>query len=61
MKKQAADQPWILLPAAGYNESFGGDPAPGAKKQLKVEYSINGKDGDQTFAENELIVLPTPE
>ena len=42
------------------NSSFGGDPAPNAVKQLKIQYKINGKAGEATFAENALIVLPMP-
>ena len=52
--------PLITLPENTYNKSFGGDPAPGSTKQLKVQYKINGKPGEATFAEGALIVLPTP-
>lgn len=52
--------PLILLPAANYNDSFGGDPAPGTPKILKVQYQVNGKAGDVTFPENAPIVLPMP-
>lgn len=58
--KQATDLPLISLPAETYNASFGGDPTPGAVKQLKVQYKINGKAAEATFAENALIVLPMP-
>ncbi len=58
--KQATDLPLISLPAEGYNASFGGDPAPNAVKQLKVQYKINGKAGEVAFPENALIVLPMP-
>lgn len=60
LQKQAAAVQLVSLPMATYNESFGGDPAPGVVKQLKVQYKINGKDGSATFAENALIVLPMP-
>ena len=60
LKKQAGDVPVITLPAAGYNASFGGDPAPNAPKKLKVQYKLNGKSGEATFAENALIIFPTP-
>lgn len=50
----------IALPSPKYNESFGGDPAPNVVKQLKVQYRINGKDGEATFAENADIDLPAP-
>jgi len=60
LQKQAGDLQLIALPAATYNEAFGGDPAPGTAKQLKVQYRINGKPGEATFAENALIILPMP-
>ncbi len=60
VKKQAGDLPLITLTAEGYNASFGGDPAPNTVKQLKIQYKINGKAGEATFAENALIVLPMP-
>jgi HEAT repeat protein len=60
LQKQASDFQLVSLPQAGYNEAFGGDPAPNTVKQLKVQYRINGKDGQATFAENALIVLPMP-
>lgn len=60
VKKQASDLPVISLAADGYNASFGGDPAPNTVKQLKIQYKINGKTGEATFAENALIVLPMP-
>ena len=60
VKKQASDLPLITLASPSYNTAFGGDPAPGAVKQLKVKYTINGKAGEATFAEDALIVLPMP-
>lgn len=60
LKKQLTGLPLVTLPSANYNEAFGGDPAPGTPKQLKIQYRINGKSGEATFAENALIVLPMP-
>jgi HEAT repeat protein len=60
LQKHAGDLQLISLPAATYNEAFGGDPAAGAAKQLKVQYRINGKPSEATFAENSLIILPMP-
>jgi hypothetical protein len=60
LQKHARDLQLISLPAATYNEAFGGDPAAGTAKQLKVQYHINGKPGEATFAENALIILPMP-
>lgn len=60
LKKHAGDLPIITLPSESYNAAFGGDPAPNAKKQLKVQYKINGKAGEASFAEDALIILPMP-
>lgn len=60
LRKHAGDLPLISLSAKGYNANFGGDPAPGVQKKLKVQYRINGKSGEASFAENALIILPTP-
>jgi len=58
LRKHAADTALVALPNANYNEAFGGDPASGVVKQLKVQYKINGKSSEATFAENALIILP---
>ena len=60
LRKQAGDLPLITLASGTYNASFGGDPAPGVVKQLKVEYKINGRPGDASFPENAIIILPMP-
>jgi HEAT repeat protein len=60
LRKQATDLPLITLPDTTYNKSFGGDPAPGNDKKLKVQYKLNGKPGEATFAEGALILLPMP-
>jgi len=60
LRKQVGDLPLITLASSSYNTSFGGDPASGSVKQLKVQYRINGKAGEATFAENDLIILPMP-
>lgn len=60
IQKQAGDLQLISLPQANYNESFGGDPAPSTPKQLRIQYKINGQEGQATFAENALIILPLP-
>lgn len=60
VKKQAGDLPLITLTSPSYNTAFGGDPAPSTVKQLKIKYSINGKAGEASFAEDALIVLPMP-
>lgn len=60
LRSRFSGAPQIALPSPKYNESFGGDPAPGVVKQLIVHYRINGKDGEATFAENADIDLPTP-
>ena len=60
LRRHVRDFPLIVLPSSSYNASFGGDPAPGIVKQLKVQYRINGKAGEASFAENATIVLPVP-
>ncbi len=60
LQKQATDTPLISLSTASYNEAFGGDPAPNAAKQLKVQYKINDKPADVSLPENALIILPMP-
>jgi HEAT repeat protein len=57
LRQHLKGSPQIDLPA-GYNVVFGGDPTPGVKKQLKVQYRLNGKLGDAAFDENQPIVLP---
>jgi hypothetical protein len=60
LRRQAGDLPLVTLPAASYNASFGGDPAPGTPKKLTVQYRINGKEAKATFDENDVILLPMP-
>ncbi len=60
LRKYAKDYRIIFLPSASYNESFGGDPASGIPKQLKIKYGIDGKQGEVSLNENATIVLPIP-
>jgi HEAT repeat protein len=60
LRAHSSGTPQITLPSPSYNESFGGDPAEGVSKQLKVQYRINGKAGEAIFAENAPIELPLP-
>jgi len=60
LQKQVSDLPLITLASGSYNTSFGGDPLPGSVKVLKVQYKINGKAAEASFAEDALIVLPMP-
>jgi HEAT repeat protein len=60
LQKQATDLPLINLPNASYNASFGGDPVPNSPKQLKIKYKLNDKEGEATFPEDAIILLPTP-
>jgi len=60
VQKAATDLQLISLPSPSYVAAFGGDPAPGTQKQLKIQYRINGKADDATFGENALIILPMP-
>ncbi len=60
LQRHVGDSPLISLPSPNYSASFGGDPLPGTVKQLKVQYRINGKPGEATFAENATVMLPIP-
>jgi HEAT repeat protein len=60
LQKQATDLQLIPLPSPSYTASFGGDPVPGTAKKLSIEYKIDGKTGNETFAENALVILPLP-
>jgi hypothetical protein len=60
LRKRSGSGQLIVLADPSYNKSFGGDPAPGQRKQLTVKYSIDGKIGEATFNEDAAIQLPTP-
>ena len=60
LRRHVCEFPVIVLPSTSYNASFGGDPAPQVVKQLKVEYRIDGKPGEASFAEDSTIMLPVP-
>lgn len=61
LQKHVGDQPRITLPESTFNATFGGDPSPGNTKQLKVQYRINDKTGELTFAENSMLLFPIPQ
>lgn len=60
LQSRVVGLPIIPLPSPQYNSAFGGDPASGIVKQLKIQYTIDGKAGEATFPENAAIVLPIP-
>jgi HEAT repeat protein len=60
LRRHAKNYRVVFLPGATYNESFGGDPAPGTIKQLKIKYRIDGKEGEVSLNENATVVLPMP-
>ena len=60
LRRHARNYRVIFLPSTSYNETFGGDPAPGVVKHLKVRYRIDGKEGEATLNENATVVLPMP-
>lgn len=60
LRQYAKNYRIIFLPNGSYNETFGGDPAPGTPKQLKIKYRIDGKDGEVSLNENAPVVLPLP-
>jgi HEAT repeat protein len=60
LQKQVTDVQLVPLPSPSYTASFGGDPVPGTAKKLKIEYKLDGKTGNESFAENALVILPMP-
>ncbi len=60
LQKHADGIQYISLPSPSYPVAFGGDPAPGTAKKLKIQYKIDGKSGDETFADNAIVILPMP-
>lgn len=58
LRKMAGTVALVNLPST-YPATFG-DPLPGTKKELKVQYRINGKDGTATFPDNSVLLLPMP-
>ncbi len=60
LRRHVRGFPMIVLPSPQYNSSLGGDPVPGVVKTLKVQYRIDGKDGEVELPENATIVLPLP-
>ncbi|MDO4558241.1 MAG: PBS lyase, partial [Planctomycetia bacterium] len=61
LRKYVGCFPVVLLPTTSYNSAFGGDPAGGIVKELKVEYRMDGKSGVASFTENAPVTLPVPE
>jgi len=57
IRKRVGGLPLIVLAQPSYNAAFGGDPAPGTKKQLVVEYALDGKAGRKAFEEDAAILL----
>ena len=60
LKKHVSDFPLIALPSGRYNSAFGGDPVPNVAKTLKIQYRMDGKQGEVELRENAAILLPTP-
>ncbi|TWU35030.1 HEAT repeat domain-containing protein [Novipirellula artificiosorum] len=60
LRKYAKSYRIIFLPSESYNTTFGGDPAQGVVKQLKIKYRIDGKEAEVTLNENATIILPLP-
>ncbi|TWT84183.1 HEAT repeat protein [Planctomycetes bacterium CA13] len=58
VRNAVGDIPYVALPNSSFNQSFGGDPAPGEKKLLKIKYQLDGKEGEAVFRENTSVVLP---
>lgn len=60
LQKQLGETQLITLTNENYNEFFGGDPAPSAPKQLKIQYKLNDVPGEVSLPENSLIIIPVP-
>ena len=60
LQKHLSETQLISLPSISYTENFGGDPAPGTPKKLKIQYKLNDVPGEVSLTEDALIVLPTP-
>ncbi|MFM9057779.1 MAG: HEAT repeat domain-containing protein [Planctomycetaceae bacterium] len=60
VRKRVSGVPVIALGSPAYKSSFGGDPAPGEEKKLMIRYTLDGRPGEATFAEDATIVLPVP-
>lgn len=60
VRKRLAGVSVIALGSPAYSSSFGGDPAPGEEKKLVIRYTLDGRPGEATFAEDAVIVLPAP-
>ena len=60
LRHSAGNYRVIFLPSSSYNETFGGDPAPGEVKHLKVRYRVDGKEAEAVLSENATVVLPLP-
>ncbi len=59
LRNQVTNLPLITLPFPNYPKNFG-DPAYGTRKQLRIQYKLNGIPGEATFNEDAPILLPTP-
>lgn len=58
LRSHAGGLPFAVLSGGGkYNWAFGGDPAPGEEKQLRVKFVIDGQIKSAVFAENEPVLL----
>jgi hypothetical protein len=60
LRKHVHNFPVVILPSPNYNATFGGDPAPGVVKQLKIQYRLDDKPGEVSLPENATIVLTVP-
>jgi hypothetical protein len=60
VRKHAGKTQWIVVPTDDFNELFGGDPAPGQDKLLKIQYKLNDVPGEVSLPANSLVVLPVP-
>ena len=61
LRKSVGALPIVVLPSPAYNSAFGGDPAPGVPKQLRIVYKIDNRQGEVSLPENAAVILPMPE
>ncbi len=60
LRRSVRGFPLLTLPSPNYNTAFGGDPAPGVVKQLKIQYRLDGQEGEAAFPEDAPILLAKP-
>ena len=60
LQRQVRDVPLITLAVAKLQRQLRRRPRAGHRKNLKVQYRINGKAGEASFPEDATVMLPMP-